>query len=124
MAPGARLPADAVLLDERAAFDESALTGESLPVERLQDERIAAGALVVDRVCRLTVISEPGANAIDRILTLIEEAEARKAPTERFLDMFSRYYTPIILLVSLLVMSIPPCFMVNHGTFGSTGVWR
>lgn len=108
IAPGGRLPADAELLQDGVSFDESALTGESLPVERQQGDRIPAGVLVVDRVCRLRVISQPGQNAIDRILQLIEEAEERRAPIERFLDRFSRFYTPAVMLLALLVILIPP----------------
>ncbi len=53
-----------------------------------------AGSLVTDKVVRLRIVSEQGDNAIDRILHLIEDAESRKAPLERFIDRFSRWYTP------------------------------
>ncbi|HFK3174539.1 zinc/cadmium/mercury/lead-transporting ATPase [Proteus mirabilis] len=108
IAPGARLPTDAELITAFASFDESALTGESVPVERLQGEKVAAGCLSVDRSVQMKVVSEQGQNAIDRILQLIEEAEERKAPIERFVDRFSRYYTPLIMLFSALVIIIPP----------------
>src|SRR5471030_1279824 len=111
VAAGGRLPTDATLLGSAASFDESALTGESVPVEREPGEKVPAGSLCVDRVARMSVTSAPGASAIDRILQLIEEADERRAPIERFLDTFSRYYTPAIMLMSLLVILIPPLAM-------------
>ena len=72
---GGRLPADGALVTATASFDESALTGESIPVARAAGEKVPAGATSVDRLVQLTVISEPGDSAIDRILRLIEEAE-------------------------------------------------
>ncbi|CDL86044.1 zinc/cadmium/mercury/lead-transporting ATPase [Xenorhabdus cabanillasii] len=113
IAPGARLPTDAELLNSFASFDESALTGESIPVERKQGEKVAAGCLSVDRAVQMKVISEPGHNAIDRILQLIEEAEERRAPIERFIDKFSRIYMPLIILLAALVIIIPPMFFAE-----------
>ncbi|WP_312951591.1 Zn(II)/Cd(II)/Pb(II) translocating P-type ATPase ZntA [Superficieibacter sp.] len=108
VAAGGRLPADGQLLTPFASFDESALTGESVPVERSAGESVAAGATSVDRLVQLTVVSQPGDSAIDRILRLIEEAEERRAPIERFIDRFSRIYTPAIMAVALLVAVLPP----------------
>lgn len=108
VAPGSRLPADGELLAPHASVDESALTGESLPVEREQGDKVSAGSLSVDRLIQLRVISELGNSAIDRILHLIEEAESQRAPIERFLDRFSRYYTPAIMLLAAATIVVPP----------------
>lgn len=108
VAPGGRLPADGQLMDQAASIDESALTGESIPVEKQVGDTLAAGSVVVDRLIQVQITSLPGQNAIDRILHLIEQAESRKAPLERFLDRFSRWYTPLMMLIALLVVLIPP----------------
>ncbi len=102
------MPADAELVDITASFDESALTGESVPVERQPGEQVMAGSLVTDKVVRLRIVSEQGDNAIDRILHLIEDAESRKAPLERFIDRFSRWYTPAMIVLAALVIVVPP----------------
>lgn len=83
VAPGGRLPADGRLL-AAASLDNSALTGESLPVELTAGERVSAGCVIVDKVVQIEITSKQGENAIDRILHMIEEAESRKAPLERF----------------------------------------
>jgi Cd2+/Zn2+-exporting ATPase len=91
VAPGDRMPADGELLSANASFDESALTGESVPVERMVGDTVMAGAVLADKIVRLKVTSKQGETAIDRILHLIEEAASRRAPIERFLDQFSRW---------------------------------
>lgn len=119
--PGDRLPVDAELLTEAGSFDESALTGESLPVEHVAGDQILAGSLATDRLVQLRVQSEPGENAIDRILILIEEAETHKAPVERFIDRFSRWYTPLMIAIASLVIVLPPLLA---GQPWSTWVYR
>ncbi|CED58545.1 Cation transport ATPase, E1-E2 family [Moritella viscosa] len=114
--PGDRLPADGALLASGISFDESALTGESVPVEHQADDIVMAGSLAVNRVAQLRVVSEPGNNAIDRILHLIEEAEENKAPIERFLDRFSRWYTPAMMLLALVVVIVPPLLFGSDWT--------
>ncbi|CAM3862265.1 zinc/cadmium/mercury/lead-transporting ATPase [Parendozoicomonas haliclonae] len=109
--PGDRLAADGQLVSPQASFDESALTGESVPVDRQAGETVMAGSLCVDRVVRLQVVSEPGQNAIDRIVKLIEDADESKAPIERFIDRFSRWYTPLIMSLSVLVIVVPPLLL-------------
>ena len=119
--PGDRLAVDGELMTSAASFDESALTGESVPVGRQSGEKVMAGSLCSDRVARLKVISEPGNNAIDRIVKLIEEAEESKAPIERFIDRFSRWYTPSMMVISALVVVAPPLVV---GADWGTWVYR
>lgn len=121
VSPGDRLAADAILASEFASFDESALTGESVPVDKKTGDVLMAGSIVNDRVIVIEITSAQGENAIDRILHLIEEAESRKAPLERFLDKFSRWYTPAMMLLSLLVIIIPP---LMFGQSWDTWIYR
>jgi len=121
VSPGDRLAADAILLSEFASFDESALTGESVPVDKKASDPLMAGSIVNDRVIEIQITSAQGENAIDRILHLIEEAESRKAPLERFLDKFSRWYTPAMMVLSLLVIIIPP---LMFGQSWDTWIYR
>ncbi len=93
-------------------------------MERRQGDKVPAGSLAADRVLRLEVVSEPGNNAIDRILHLIEEAETQRAPIERFIDRFSRWYTPAMMLVALLVVLVRRSPSARAGMSGSIAGWR
>ncbi|MBE8432762.1 Zn(II)/Cd(II)/Pb(II) translocating P-type ATPase ZntA, partial [Leptospira interrogans serovar Pomona] len=108
VAGGGSVPADGNLGSGCDRVEEMAMTGEAIRGERATGEKVPAGATSVDRRVTLEVLSEPGASAIDRILTLIEEAEERRAPIERFIDRFSRIYTPVIMVIALMVTLIPP----------------
>lgn len=112
--PGGRLPVDGILLSELAAFDESAVTGESVPVDKQQGDTLAAGSLLVDVAVRVRVTSERGHNTIDKILHLIETADTNKAPIARFIERFSRWYTPTMILAAALVAIIPPLLMAEE----------
>ncbi|CZF85807.1 zinc/cadmium/mercury/lead-transporting ATPase [Grimontia marina] len=121
IAPGGRLPADATLKNDIAGFDMSALTGESIPVEKQKGDKVLAGSLAVDRLVSLEVVSKQGESAIDRILNLIEDAESRRAPVERFIDRFSRWYTPLMIVLAALVVVIPP---MMFGESWDTWIYR
>ncbi|OOF21840.1 zinc/cadmium/mercury/lead-transporting ATPase [Salinivibrio sp. IB574] len=107
---GERLPADGQLMGTMASFDQSALTGEPIPVDIEVGDAVMAGSLATDKTVQLTVTSAQGENAIDRILRLIEQAESKKASIERFIDKFSRWYTPTMIALAALVVVVPPLF--------------
>ena len=106
--PGGRVPADGEIVQGETSLDESALTGESIPVRRGVGDQVFAGTINADGVIRVRVEKTSADNMVAKIMTLVEEAEAAKAPTARFIDDFSRYYTPGVLAVGILIACVPP----------------
>lgn len=105
--PGERVPLDGELLTADAPFDTSVLTGESLPRVIATGGEVSAGMIATDSVVRLRVIRPAGESAVARILRLVEEASARKAPTELFIRRFARIYTPVVFGLAVLVVLVP-----------------
>lgn len=105
---GDRLPADGVLLVDYVLMDESAMTGEPLPVEKNKGDTLIAGSIVVDHTITFKVNSEKGNNSVDKIIDLIDKAEQEKAPVERMIQKFSRFYTPSIIFIAFLMMILLP----------------
>jgi Zn2+/Cd2+-exporting ATPase len=109
--PGDRISADGVILSGESAIDEAPVTGESTPVRKGVDEKVFAGTINGDAALRVRVTATSADNTIARVVKLVEEAQESKAPTERFIDRFSRYYTPGVVIVAALVAIIPPLFL-------------
>ncbi|MGV1761148.1 heavy metal translocating P-type ATPase [Rhizobium sp. A22-96] len=109
--PGDRIPADGVILSGESAIDEAPVTGESTPVRKGADANVFAGTVNGDAALRISVTAAAADNTIARVVKLVEEAQESKAPTERFIDRFSRYYTPGVVVVGALVAVIPPLFL-------------
>ena len=109
--PGDRIPADGVILSGESAIDEAPVTGESTPVRKGVDAGVFAGTVNGDAALRVRVTAAASDNTIARVVKLVEEAQESKAPTERFIDRFSRYYTPGVVVVGALVAVIPPLFL-------------
>ena len=109
--PGERVPADGVILSGLTSIDEAPVTGESTPKTKTIGEKVFAGTVNIEAVMRVEVTSAAADNTISRVVALVEEAQESKAPTERFIDNFSRYYTPLVLVLGALVAVIPPLFM-------------
>jgi Cd2+/Zn2+-exporting ATPase len=106
--PGDRVPADGEILSGESAIDEAPVTGESTPKRKGEGEAVFAGTINTDGTLRVRVTAEAEDNTIARVVRLVEEAQEAKAPTERFIDRFSRYYTPAVLVVGALVAILPP----------------
>jgi Cd2+/Zn2+-exporting ATPase len=109
--PGERIPADGVILSGESAIDEAPVTGESTPVRKGVDAAVFAGTVNGDAALRVRVTAAASDNTIARVVKLVEEAQESKAPTERFIDRFSRYYTPGVVVVGALIAVIPPLFL-------------
>lgn len=106
--PGDRIPADGEITDGTSGVDESPVTGESVPKTRGPGDAVFAGAINTEAALRIKVTKGPEDNTIARIIRLVEEAEEARAPTERFIDRFSRWYMPAIVAVAALVVLVPP----------------
>lgn len=105
--PGGRVPLDGVLLEAEVQFDTSALTGESMPRSIREGEEVLAGMIVQGQAVRIQVNRPYEQSALARILALVKDASERKAPAELFIRRFARIYTPIVILLSFLIVSIP-----------------
>jgi Cd2+/Zn2+-exporting ATPase len=106
--PGDRVPADGVIVAGESSIDEAPVTGESTPVRKGRDAGVFAGTVNGDGALRIRVTAAAADNTIARVVRLVEEAQESKAPTERFIDRFSRIYTPGVVALATLVAIVPP----------------
>nr|WP_229426724.1 heavy metal translocating P-type ATPase [Microvirga alba] len=109
--PGDRVPADGRVIDGTSSVDESPVTGESIPKLKEPGTEIFSGSINHDAAIRVRVERTAQDNMIARIIALVEEAQEAKAPTERFIDRFSRFYMPFIVGLSALVALTSPVFL-------------
>lgn len=104
---GGRVPLDGMMLNEVAAFNTAALTGESVPRSIRMGEEVLAGMIVTDKVIRIKVIRPFDKSALARILELVQNVSERKAPAELFIRKFARVYTPIVIGLAVLIVLLP-----------------
>lgn len=116
--PGDRIAADGDVVEGTSGVDQSPVTGESVPVTREPGDPVFAGSINAEAALHIRVTKASENNTISRIVALVEEAESARAPTERFIDRFSRWYMPTIVGLSLLVVLVPPLF-----AGGDWGTW-
>lgn len=111
--PGEKVPLDGDILAGKSQLDTSALTGESVPRTVVTGDAVLAG--MINQSGSLTVrVTKPfGESSISRILELVENASSKKADTEKFITRFARYYTPVVVVLSLAVAILPPLFIAG-----------
>jgi Cd2+/Zn2+-exporting ATPase len=106
--PGELIPADGRVIDGESGIDESAITGESLPVMRGVGDEVSAGTVNGHGTLQLEVSCEAEDFTISQIARLVEQAQASRSPAERFVDRFARWYTPAVVALAVVVATLPP----------------
>jgi Cd2+/Zn2+-exporting ATPase len=106
--PGERLPVDGTVVAGSSAVNQAPITGESLPVDKGPGDPVYAGTINEHGPLEVRVTAAAGATTLDRIAHAVQEAQAQRAPTQRFVDQFARYYTPAVVVCAILVAVVPP----------------
>lgn len=106
--PGDRAPSDGAIISGVSEVNEAPVTGESTPVLRQPGDRMFAGAINLTGEVRVQISAAAKDNTIARIIAMVEDAQERKAPIERFINRFSRWYTPAAMIFAALVAIVPP----------------
>ncbi len=107
---GDKLPADCRLLDREAALDTKSMTGESMLKTVCMGEEMLAGCVNEGCAVRAEVVRPASESAVAKILELVENSAAKKAKPEKFITKFARYYTPIVVLIAVVIAVVPPLF--------------
>ena len=113
--PGERLAVDGEVLEGASAVDEAPVTGESVPVEKGPGDAVYSGTLNGSGGLLVRATKRAGDSTLQKIVRLVEEAQAKKAPAEQFVDRFSRVYTPLVVTVAIVLAIAPPLL---GGSFG------
>lgn len=111
--PGESIPLDGIIEKGRSSLDTKALTGESLPVEVIEGQEVLSGSININSSLEIRVTKDYNNSTISKILDLVENASVKKAKTEKFITTFSKYYTPTVVVLSLMVGLILPIFIGN-----------
>ncbi|WP_367394335.1 heavy metal translocating P-type ATPase [Pseudomonas sp. X4] len=109
--PGERIGLDGEVTSGQSTVDQAPITGESLPVEKAVGDKLFAGTINQAGALEFRVTAAAGQSTLARIIKAVEEAQGARAPTQRFVDRFSRIYTPVVFAIALAVAVIPPLFM-------------
>lgn len=120
--PGEKIPLDGKIINGSSMIDTSALTGESVPRSVSIDDEVLSGFINKNGVLSVKVTKEFGQSTAAKILDLVQNASSKKAPTENFITKFARYYTPTIVILSLMLAVLPPV-LISGETF-STWLYR
>ncbi len=107
---GARIPLDGKVTSGVSTVNQAPITGESMPVEKKEGDEVFAGTINGEGSLDVQVTKRSSDSMLARIIHLVEEAQGQKAPSQRFVDVFAKYYTPAVMVLALFVFLVPPLF--------------
>ena len=120
--PGEKIPLDGKVVEGKSTLDTKALTGESLPKEVEEGEDVLSGCININGVIKIKVTKGYGESTVSKILDLVENASNKKSKSENFITKFAKYYTPIVVIVAVILAIVPP-LIIKGATF-SEWVYR
>lgn len=106
--PGEKVPLDGLIIEGETTLDTKALTGESLPIEVMTNDKILSGAINLNGMIKVRVTKEFGESTVSKILDLVENASSKKAKSENFITKFAKYYTPTVVIIAIFLAILPP----------------
>ena len=116
--PGEKIPLDGIITDGASMIDTSAMTGESIPRKAEKDDTVLSGCVNISGKLTIKVTKTFGESAVSKIINLVENSANKKAKTEKFITKFARIYTPIVVILAVLLAFLPP--LIIDGNFS---VW-
>ena len=119
--PGDRIGVDGIVRAGQSAVDQATITGESIPVDKAPGDEVFAGTVNTSGALEVEVTRLAEDNTLNRMVALVQEAQSRQAPVQRFVDRFARVYTPAVTIIAALVAAVPPLFFGQP--FWGTNGW-
>lgn len=114
--PGEKVPLDGYVVEGKSTLDTKALTGESLPREVSEGSEMLSGTINLSGMIKIKVTKEYGESTVSKILDLVENASNKKSKSENFISKFAKYYTPIVVIIAVILCLLPP-FVLKIGDF-------
>ena len=106
--PGEKVPLDGTVIEGRSSLDTKALTGESLPKEIMEESEVLSGCINLNGVIKVKVSKKFAESTVSKILDLVENASSKKSKSENFITKFAHYYTPIVVIIAVILAIVPP----------------
>ena len=106
--PGEKVPLDGVVIDGKTTLDTKALTGESVPRDAEKGDTVLSGCINLSGTIKMEVTKEFGESTVSKILDLVENASSKKTKSENFITKFAAYYTPIVVIIAVILAIVPP----------------
>lgn len=114
--PGEKVPLDGIVVEGKSSLDTKALTGESLPREVEEGKEVLSGCINLNGVIKIKVTKKFGESTVSKILDLVENASSKKSKSENFITKFAQYYTPIVVIIAVILAIVPP-ILIEGATF-------